>query len=426
MENTLFLILTLIILLVISAFFSSSETGLMSINRLRLRHMSQTNKSAKRALKLLSQPDRLLGVILLGNNFVNILAASISGFVFVGWFGENLGLIINSIVMTFVVLIFAEVSPKTVAALYPEKIALPASRILMLLLRLLSPLVWLVNAISNNFLKLFGIKINKKGHDGFNLEELRTVVLEASVRIPTIHRDMLLGILDLEKAFVEDLMIPRNEVIGIDINDDWNKILGQLSSTQHTLLPVYRQDLNKFVGILHIKKALKVLAEENFDEKLFETILDPGYFVPEGTDLATQLIHFRQNKQRLGFVVDEYGEILGLLTIEDILEEIVGKFTTNVAEETQLGPNKQPDNSYLMDGSTAIKEINQIMGAKFDLEGPKTISGLIVDRLEMIPPQGTCCLISNYPIEVVQVQDNRIKSVKIYPRIEPIPDKESS
>lgn len=409
------LLVILFVLLILSACFSSSETGLMSINRLRLRHKSKDSQAARLALKLLEKPDRLLGVILLGNNFVNILAASISSFLFIQWFGENLGLVLNSIIMTLIVLIFAEVSPKTVAALYPEKIALPAARALTVLLKLLSPLVWTINWISNSFLRLCQIPLDKKTHDGFNLEELRTVVIEAKKRIPVQHKDMLLGILDLEKAFVEDIMVPRNDVVGIDLDDPWPKIMGQLSSTQHTLLPVFRQDLNNFVGVLHIKKALKVLTEIDPQQTELLKVLSKGYFVPEGTNLATQLIHFRQNKQRLGFVVDEYGEILGIITIEDILEEIVGKFTTNVAEETQEFPNPQEDGSVIVDGSIAIRELNVQIQAQFPIEGAKTLSGLIIELLETIPPPGTCLLIAKRPIEVIQVHENRIKTVKVYP-----------
>jgi Mg2+/Co2+ transporter CorB len=420
--NTSTLLFSLFILLLLSAFFSSSETGLMSINRLKLRHLAETSKSARRALKLLEHPDRLLGVILLGNNFVNILAASISSFLFIRWFGENIGLILNSVAMTLIVLIFAEVSPKTVAALYPEKIALPASKILSILLKVLSPLVWLVNYIANSFLKLLGIKFKKNHLDSFNLEELRTVVIEASKRIPPQHRDMLLGIIDLEKACVEDIMIPRNEVVGIDLDDDFAKIIAQLSSTQHTLLPVFRQDLNNFIGILHIKKALTILSDEEPSEQKLIDILDKGYFVPEGTNLADQLIHFRSNKRRLGFVVDEYGEILGIVTIEDILEEIVGNFTTNAAEETNLSHDPQTDGSILMDGGTLIKDANLILNTELPTDGPKTISGLIISSLELIPPIGTCCLLEDHPIEVLQVQENKIKTIKVFPRIMRDPD----
>lgn len=390
---------------------------MMSLDRYRLKHKAKESSSAKRVLKLLERPDRLLGVILLGNNFVNIMASAIAGLIAVRMFGE-IGVLIASILLTIVVLIFAEVSPKTLAALYPEKVAYPTSAVLKALLWILYPLVWVINYLSNGLLRLLGVNIKKQQHTSLNLEELRTVVHEARDRIPNEHRSMLLSILDLEKGKVEDIMVPKNEVIGLDLDDDWEALKGQLANTQHSLLPVYKQDLNKFVGILHIKKAANILADDTFSNTKLIEILDKGYFVPEGTPLSTQLLNFQQNKQRFALVVDEYGDILGLVTLEDILEEIIGEFTTDMVATTHKTIHPQNDGSFLVEGGIAIRDLNKVMDFDLPAFGPRTLSGLIIEHLETIPEIGTCCLIDDVPIEVIQIQDNRIKTVKIYQKLE--------
>lgn len=407
------LIIGLVVLTLCSAFFSSSETGMMSINRYRLKHQAKTSKSAARVQRLLSRPDRLIGVILLGNTFVNICASSIGTLIAVSLYGEY-GVLVASIGMTIILLIFGEVSPKTLAALYPEKIAYPTSWVLQLLLTVLYPLVWCINTLSNGILRLCGINIKIADHPGFSKEELRTLVLETSSLIPSKHRQMLVGILDLENITVDNIMIPRNEVVGIDLDDDWNMIVVQLSNTQHTFLPVYRQDLHHVIGVLHAKKALHLLANPTFDESMLRAIIDKPVYVPEGTTLTQQLLHFQKNKERFSLVVDEYGDILGLITLEDILEEIVGEFTTNVASSyTSILP--QADGTYLVEGSTTIKEFNHAIPWHLPMDGPKTLNGLLLEYLETIPEAGTCCLIHGIPMEVVQLQENRIKAVKIFP-----------
>lgn len=408
------LLMIMLVLLILSAFFSGSETGMMSINRFRLKHLSKESRAAKRVQKMLERPDRLLGVILLGNNFVNIMASAIASIIAIRVWGD-MGVLIASILLTIIVLIFAEVSPKTLAALYPEKIAFPASGILKILLIVLYPLVWLVNIISNGLLKLLGADVENFHGTALSKEELRTIVHETSGRGHSIHRSMLLGILDLEKINIEDIMIPRNEIIGIDLTNDWDAIKGQLASTQHTFLPVYEEDLNDVVGVLHVKHALHLLAnEENSKDKLKDILMEP-YFVPEGTTLAKQLVNFKEHKKRLALVVDEYGDLEGLITLEDIFEEIVGEFTTDMASETHQDVHPQEDGSILVDGSATLRDINKSLQLNFPLTGPKTLSGLIVDYLQAIPNPGTCCIINNMVIEVIQVQDNRIKTIKILP-----------
>lgn len=404
--------LLLLILLLLSAFFSAAETGMMTINRYRLKHLAKTSRAAKRVQKLLERPDRLLGAILLGNNFANITAAAIASVMAIRIWGDY-GVLIASFLLTVVILIFAEVSPKTLAAIYPEKIAFRASLVLSAILRLLYPLVWVINALSNGLLLLIGIKIEKQKHLSISREELRTVVHEAAGRIPSQHRSMLLGILDLEQITIEDIMIPRNEIIGIDINNEWEAIKSQLASTQHTFLPVYEGDLNDMIGVLHVKHAVHIFAQHTGTKEQLRKILMDVYFVPEGTSLATQLLNFKTNKKRFALVVDEYGDLQGLITLEDIFEEIVGEFTTDMVADTQAFIHPQQDGSVLIDGSTALRDLNPMLGLDLPTDSAKTLSGLIIEYLETIPESGTCCKINKIPMEIIQVQDNKIKTVKI-------------
>ncbi len=417
MENSHIHILSLALLFLtlLLAFFSLSETGILSVNRYRLKHLAQTSKSARRVQKLLERPDRLLGVILLGNTFITITASSIATLLGVELIGEKFGVIIADVIITLVLLIFAEVFPKTLAALYPEKVAFPASFLLQIILKTLYPLVWIVNWVSNGLIRLCGLSPSKIDNEGISPEELRTVVHETSGRIPSKHRKMLLSILDLEKVCVEDIMIPRHDVLGIDLESEWDAIVAQLANTQHSFLPVYKQDLNKTIGIIHAKKALHIMGHEEFDEAMLIESLDPAFFIPQSTSLTNQLINFQQSKQRFAMVVDEYGEILGIITLEDILEEIVGEFTTNMsAAYTSI--HAQEDGSYLVEASTTIREFNRWAHWKLPSQGPKTVNGLVIEYLQSIPEVGTCCLINgNIPIEVVQVQDNRIKTIKVLP-----------
>ena len=325
------LFILLVGLILLSGFFSSSETGMMSLNRYRLKHMAKTgHKGAKRAQGLLQRTDQLIGVILIGNNFVNIFASSIATVIAIRVWGDA-GIAIATILLTIVILIFAEVTPKTLAALFPEKIAFPASYILGPLLKILYPIVWAVNLFTGGILKLLGVSAADAANDHLSREELRTLVNEAGALIPAKHKDMLVSILDLEKVTVNDIMVPRNEVVGIDLEDDTDTILRQLRSSQHTRLPVFKGDINNIQGILHLRSASKLLQQEEINKAMIMQLCQEPYFIPESTPLNTQLINFQKGRRRFGVVVDEYGDVLGLATLEDILEEIVGDFTTDYA-----------------------------------------------------------------------------------------------
>jgi Mg2+/Co2+ transporter CorB len=403
----------LIFLILISGFFSGSETGLMSLNRYRLRHLAdKKNKGAMRAFRLLQKPDKLIGLILLGNNFVNILASAIATIIGIRLFGEA-GILVATVILTIVILVFAEVTPKTLAAMHPEKFALPATLILEPLLRLLYPFVWFVNLSSKVIFKIFGIR-QTTSNDKLSSEELRIVVNEAATMIPKGHQKMLLSILDLEKVTVEDIMVPRNELIGIDLEDEWSDIIKQLAETQHTRLPVFEGDIDHLVGIIHIRRALRFFHMEDASKDDFKKIIREAYFVPMGTPLNTQLLNFQHERRRNAMVVNEYGDILGLVTLEDILEEIVGEFTTDPSASRKDLHIKE-DGNYLIDGSITVRELNKILSWELPTEGPKTLNGLIIEYLEHIPDPGTSMLLNNYPIEIIQTTRNTVKTVLIDP-----------
>lgn len=401
-------------LIVLSAFFSSSETGMMSLNRYRLKHMAKTgHKGAKRAQSLLQRTDQLIGVILIGNNFVNILASSIATVIAIRIWGDA-GIAIATLLLTLTILIFAEVTPKTLAALFPEKIAFPASHILGPLLKILYPLVWAVNLFTGAILKILGISPDDAANDHLSREELRTVVNEAGALIPAKHKDMLVGILDLENVTVNDIMVPRNDVVGIDLDDEMDTILRQLRSSQHTRLPVYKGDINNIQGILHLRSASKLLLQEDLNKAMLMQLCQEPYFIPESTPLNTQLINFQKGKRRFGVVVDEYGDVLGLATLEDILEEIVGEFTTDYAA-TSPDIIPQDDGTFIIDGATALRTINKTLGWKMPTDGPKTLNGLITETLENIPETNVCLKVSGHRIEVLQIKDNVVKAAIVHP-----------
>ena len=381
----LFLILGILIL--ISAYFSSSETGMMSLNPYRLRHLEKLNHSgAKRVSKLLKRPDRLIGLILIGNNLVNIAASAIATIIGLRLMGD-VGVLVATIVLTLVILIFAEVTPKTLAALSPEKISFPSSFILKILLKVLFPLVVAVNWITNGILAIFGVSPEERAQHSLSSEELRTVVNESSALLPERDQNMLVGILDLEKVTVEDIMIPRSDLVGIDINEDWKAIQKQLTQANHTRVLLYRDNIDDVVGYVHMRDALKLVSKNQFTKATLLRAVRELYFIPEGTQLNVQLLKFQRAKERLGLVVDEYGDIQGLVTLEDILEEIVGDFTTTMTPTASDEVNKQPDGSYLIDGSATIRDINKEMSWELPTDGPKTLSGLIVEYLEDIPEE---------------------------------------
>ncbi|WP_166269112.1 HlyC/CorC family transporter [Marinobacter caseinilyticus] len=401
-------------LIILSAFFSSSETGMMSLNRYRLKHLAKTgHKGARRANNLLKRTDQLIGVILIGNNFVNIFASSIATVIAIRLWGDA-GIFIATILLTIVILIFAEVTPKTLAALFPEKIAFPASHILGPLLKALYPFVWMVNLFTGLILKILRISPDDIANDHLSREELRTLVNEAGALIPSKHKDMLVSILDLEKVTVNDIMVPRNEVVGIDLDDDLDGILRQLRSSQHTRLPVYKGDVNNIQGMLHLRNTSKLLLQDDINKAMIMQLCREPYFIPESTPLNTQLINFQKAKRRIGIVVDEYGDVLGIATLEDILEEIVGEFTTDYSA-TSPDVIPQDDGTYIIDGSAAVRTINKILDWKLPIDGPKTLNGLITEQLETIPETNVCLKVKGHRVEVLQIKDNVVKAAIVHP-----------
>lgn len=403
----------LIFLLACSAFFSSSETGILSLNRYRLRHMAKEgHRGAKRVSNLLSRPDRLLGTILIGNNFVNILASSIATVLAIKLYGEA-GIAIATIGLTIALLIFGEITPKTLAALHPEKVAYPASLPLQLLLKVFYPLVILLGWISNGLLRMLGVDPASKSDDALTTEELRSVVRESGHELPKNRQSMLLGILDLERVTVNDIMIPRNEVVGINLQDDLTTIIDQLRTTTHTRLPVFKQDINQVEGIVHMRELTQLLTHDELTiESLLRACSEP-YFIPESTPLSTQLFNFQKQKLRIGMVVDEYGDVLGVVTLEDILEEIVGDFNE---QDTSRSPEIQPqdDGTQVIDGAAYVREINKALGWHLPVDGPKTLNGLITEAMESIPESAVCLKMGVYRLEILQSSENRVKSVRIW------------
>ncbi|MCY9843775.1 HlyC/CorC family transporter [Vibrio caribbeanicus] len=408
-------------LIVISGYFSGSETGMMSLNRYRLKHLANSgHKGAKRVERLLNRPDRLIGLILIGNNLVNILASAIATIIGMRLYGD-VGVAIATGALTLVILVFSEVTPKTLAALYPEKVSYTSSILLTALMKVLSPLVVLVNFITNGFIRLLGIKADHTGEDHLSSEELRTVVNEAGSLIPIRHQEMLVSILDLEHVTVNDIMIPRNEITGIDINDDWKSIVRQLTHSPHGRVVLYRDQIDEVVGMLRLRESYRLMLEKNEFTK--ETLLrasDEVYFIPESTPLNVQLLKFQRNKQRIGLVVDEYGDIIGLVTLEDILEEIVGEFTTSITPSLSDEITPQNDGSYLIEGSANIRDINKSLKWSLPTDGPRTLNGLILEHLEDIPESHLSVQVSGHPMEIVELEENRIKLVRVFQKIESI------
>jgi len=413
-STSLFIILGLLIAL--SAFFSSSETGLMTLNRYRLKHLvKEGHRGAKRAQKLLDRPDRLLGLILLCNNFVNILASAIATILSLRHFGET-GIALATGLLTFVILIFAEVAPKTLASLHPERIAFPAAFVYTPLLKAIYPLVFIVNFIANSLLRLIGVNPEKNNNEGISTEELRSVVMENNKRLPQKHRKMLLGLLNLERSTIDDIMVPRNEITALDLNESWEDIIKDLTTCQRARLPVYRDDINNIQGILHMRSIVMLLSQDELTKDSLQQQIREAYFIPEGTSLYQQLTNFQKNKRRTALAVDEYGDIQGLVTLEDILEEIVGEFTT----DSPINNNhivENNDGSYLISANTHIREINRSLKIALPTKGAKTLNGLILEHLQSIPTTGTTLLIANHPIEVIKVQNNLVQMARLKPRI---------
>ena len=403
----------LFFLIILSAFFSSSETAMIALNRYRLRHLvKEGNRSAIISEKLLARPDRLIGLILLGNNLVNIIAATVSTLIGMRLWGD-LGVALSPFILVIVFLIFAEVMPKTLAAFNPERIAFPASYVLAPLMRIAYPAVWMINWISNGILNVFGINLHDQEDAPLSRDELRTIVHEAGALIPKRHRKMLINILELENVTVDDIMVPRNEMAAIDLDDPINEIIEQLNHCQHTRVPVYQTNIDNIIGVLHFRRLPRIMdSKEEITVEDIKDILMECYFVPEGTPLHTQLFNFQRYKRRFGIVVDEYGVIKGLVTLEDILEEIVGEFTTDM-QTFNLDIQPQEDGGYLIDGSVHLREINRQLKWDLPTDGPKTLNGLLLEHLEYIPESGTTLKMNNYLVEITQVSDNAVKIAKL-------------
>ena len=388
----------------------------MTLNRYRLRHRAREgDKAALRVSRLLERPDRLIGLILLGNNFVNVLTSSLATIIAIHLLGDA-GILVSTVALTLILLVFGEVAPKTLAALHPERIAFPASAVLTPLLKIFYPLVWLTNAVANGLLRLLRVTIQTSSQQSLSPEELRTVVLEAGVMIPKRHQTMLLSILELEEITVNDIMVPRNEVEGIDLEDDWKEIVAKLTRSPYTRLLVYRDTFDQVVGFLHLRKVLNMMMQNlDFDRADIENLIREPYFIPEGTSLTRQLINFQQLRRRIGLVVDEYGEVLGLVTLEDILEEIVGEFTTDPATIGKRNLVPRADGGYTVDGRTSIRSLNRALDWKLPTDGPRTLNGLIMEHLETIPEPGTRLSLAGHPTEIEEISSNRVKTVVIWP-----------
>jgi Mg2+/Co2+ transporter CorB len=406
----LFSVLAALILL--SGFFSSSETGMMSLNRYRLKHLQkQKHKGARRAGKLLKRPDRLIGLILIGNNLVNIFASAIATVIAIRLWGDA-GIFIATVILTLVILIFAEITPKTIAALHPEKIAFPASLVLLPLMKLMLPVVVTVNGVTNGLLRLLGFDPTGGSDEHLSSEELRTIVTDAGQLIPSRHRGMLLNILDLEEVTVDDIMVPRNEVYGVDLDDSDEDILRSIQTSSHTRLPVWREDINHIVGVLHMRSISRVIDSQGLDRAALEREMEKPYFIPESTPLHTQLLNFQQKKKPLAVVVDEYGDVLGLVALEDILEEIVGEFTSSLADaEEDIYP--QRDGSFIIDGTANIREINKSLDWTLPTDGPKTLSGLILEYLESFPDANAGLAIGKYRVEILELEGNVVQAARV-------------
>lgn len=406
----------LVALLFCSAFFSGSETALMAANRYRMRHLAQAGHGgAQRAQKLLEKPDRLIGVILLGNNFVNVLITQLATYLGYRLYGD-VGIAIATGLLTLSLLVFGEVAPKTLAALHSDRVAYPASYVLKPLLVVSYPLVWLVNLVANSILRCIGISPQARAQHALSSDELRVAVNEAAGLIPLRHQRMLVNLLDLEKATVEDIMVPRSEIVGIDLQSDWNDIQHMIIHSQYSRLPVYSGSMDNMLGFIHLRRILPMVYQGQFGAEKLRASMSEPYFIPQGTNLNRQLLNFQREGRRIGMVVDEYGDIEGLVTLEDLLEEVVGEFTTDPAAALpEILP--QPDGTYLVDGGILLRNLNRLIGSRFPLDGPRTLNGLLLEYLETIPEAMTSVLIDGYPIEIVQVKNNAVKTARIGGRL---------
>ena len=419
------LVVLLFVLLVASAFFSISETSMMALNRFRLRHLAQRNHpGARLASDLLANTDKFFGVVLLGNNVINAASALLVGEIARRYMGDSeLALVIATAAAAFAILVFSEITPKVVGAAYPERIALPASYVLTPLLKLTTPFVWFVNLFVRGLLTLMRLRTTQGAVEHtLSVEELRTLVLETGY-LPKKHQSILVNLFDLQAVTVDDVMVPRNHIETIDLEAPLDEITQQIATSYHRRLVAYSGSRDDIAGMVRARHVLNLVQQGSLTHERLKALVRESYFVPSGTPLFSQLQNFQEHQDRIALVVDEYGEVKGLITLEDILEEIIGEFTTSSPIRTG-GYYPQADGSYIVEGGTLLRELNRKLGFAFPLEGPKTVNGLIIDHLQEIPEPSTSLKIAGHAIEIVQTQDRVVKAVRIYPAPAPAPENE--
>jgi Mg2+/Co2+ transporter CorB len=407
----------LIFLVFVSAFFSAAEIAMVSLNRHRLHHLVASGRRGPRlAQQLLARPDRLIGVILLGSNAVNALFSALTTITVIRLIGEKESAVgIATVIITLVILILTDLAPKTFAALHPERIAFPSAYVLRPMLWLIYPVVWVVNGIANGLLRLLGVRIGARRVEQVGPDELRMIILEAGVLIPASHQDMLLAILDLEKITVEDVMVPRNRVVGINLDADWNDIVTNLSTSSYTRMPAYRGSLDSVVGVIHARRVLKLMHAGKLDRESLQAAILDTYFIPVGTSLTTQLLNFKKARRRMGLVVDEYGDLQGLVTLDEILEEIVGDFTTRALGRVVQDVHAESDGSYLVPGGISLRDLNRRLHWELPTVESRTLNGLILEYLEDIPEPGTSLQLNGYHIEIVRTRGTAVDIARIRP-----------
>ncbi|MFM8546543.1 MAG: HlyC/CorC family transporter [Betaproteobacteria bacterium] len=408
-------IIALVVLVLISGFFSIAETSMMALNRFRLGHLvRQGRRSAKLASSLLAKTDKLLGTILLGNNVVNTAITAIVTALAIQAFGHNdTVLLIATASVALVIIIFAEITPKVIGATWPERIALPAAYPLRIFMTVFSPAVWAVNLIVGRLLRSVGIDPNAPQQTRLSLDEMRTIVLESGHFIPQKHRSILLNLFDLERIAVDDVMIPRNRIEALDLATGETRLREQLATCYHNKLPVFEGEINRVVGILHVRRALGLLQREGFDSNDVRELLVDPYFIPSGTPVFRQLQFFQENRQRVGLVVDEYGEVQGLITLEDIIEEIIGEFTTTAPGGSEAGLRWDEAGEILVDGSISLRELNRRLGTSFPLDGPRTLNGLVIEALQDLPESSVGLRFGPVIVEILQVEDRLVRSARL-------------
>jgi Mg2+/Co2+ transporter CorB len=417
------LIGALIFLVFVSAFFSASEIAMVSLNRHRLRHLASSGRrSSRSARRAPPRPDRLIGVILLGSNAVNALFSALTTVTVIRvWGREESAIGIATVIITLVVLILTDLAPKTLAALHPERIAFPSAYVLRPVLWLIYPVVWIINGVANGMLRLIGVDVKARPVERVTPEELRAIIMEAGVLIPQAHQDMLLAILELENITVEDVMVPRGKIEGVNLDAEWDDVVAQISTSHHTRLPVYRGSLDNVRGMIHVRRVLNLMHEGRLDpESLQQALLEP-YFIPKATSLHKQLLNFKETNQRIGVAVDEYGDIQGLITMNDILEEIVGDFSAQaLGRPEEIHP--QEDGSYLVRGGVALRDLNRRLGWDLPTDESRTLNGLVLEYLEDIPEPGTSLMLNGYMVEIVRTRGTAVDVARIKPMSPPTDD----